>query len=101
MTICDHIDRTLCMFTEEEKNEILEGLRTPSQCYLTSSLFKVKLVFYRKLFEFSDEGNFDWSPDETYGPAWINLAGLKISPLEVKPKTKLEPLYVKLRNRVT
>ena len=89
------------MFTEEEKNEILEGLRTPSQCYLTSSLFKVKLVFYRKLFEFSDEGNFDWSPDETYGPAWMNLAGLKISPLEVKPKTKLDPLYVKLRNRVT
>ena len=62
MTICDHIDRTLCMFTEEEKNEILEGLRTPSQCYLTSGLFKVKLVFYGKLFEFSDEGNFDWSP---------------------------------------
>ena len=67
MTICDHTDRTLCMFTEEEKNEILEGLRTPSQCYLTSSLFKVKLVFYRKLFEFSDEGNFDWKLTVQHG----------------------------------
>ena len=67
VTICDHIDRTLCMFTEEEKNEILEGLRTPSQCYLTSSLFKEKLVFYRKLFEFSDEGNFDWKLTVQHG----------------------------------